>query len=73
MSIRSKGGGTVDIVRSVLGRPCSAVASVRASEDGQAMVEYALILFIVSIAAIGVLTQIGGQISSLFSEINASI
>ena len=37
------------------------------------MVEYALLLFLVSIVSIGVLTLLGGKVSSVFSEINADI
>jgi pilus assembly protein Flp/PilA len=40
-----------------------------AKEDGQAMVEYALILFLVSIVSIAVLSTLGGTVSSVFDEI----
>jgi pilus assembly protein Flp/PilA len=43
---------------------------LRNREDGQAMVEYALILALVSVAAVGVLTLVGTSVSSIFNEIN---
>jgi pilus assembly protein Flp/PilA len=38
-------------------------------EDGQAMVEYALILALVSVVAIGVLTTIGSNIVTIFTSV----
>ena len=38
-------------------------------EEGQALVEYALILSLVSVAAILALTDLGGAISGLFEDI----
>jgi Flp pilus assembly pilin Flp len=43
---------------------------LRDREDGQAMVEYALILSLVSIGAIAILGQIGGNVKSIFVSIN---
>jgi Flp pilus assembly pilin Flp len=40
-------------------------------EEGQAVVEYALVLILVSIAAITLLSAIGAFPSSIFNEINA--
>ena len=50
-----------------------ALASLRAREDGQAMVEYALLLALVAIISIAVLTVLGGSVSSIFDELNADI
>ena len=50
-----------------------AAKALRDREDGQAMVEYALILSMVSVGAIAVLSLIGGNISSIFSDINAEL
>jgi pilus assembly protein Flp/PilA len=61
----------VDMFRALPVRVYLALRSVRDREEGQAMVEYALILFLVSIVSIAVLTQLGGKVSSVFSEINA--
>jgi pilus assembly protein Flp/PilA len=38
--------------------------------DGQAMIEYALILALVSVAAVGILTLLGTSVSTIFDTIN---
>ena len=38
-------------------------------QDGQAMVEYALILVLIAVVVIGVLLILGGQIRSIFTNI----
>jgi pilus assembly protein Flp/PilA len=50
-----------------------AFKGLRDDESGQAMVEYALILALVSVAAITILTTLGGSVSSIFSKINADL
>jgi Flp pilus assembly pilin Flp len=47
-----------------------AARALRDREEGQAMVEYALILSLVSIGAIAILGQIGGNVKSIFVSIN---
>ena len=42
-------------------------------EEGQGLVEYALILVLVSIAAIGTLTILGGSVSGVFTTITSSL
>jgi Flp pilus assembly pilin Flp len=42
-------------------------------DEGQAMVEYALILFLVSIAAIAVLGPLGSAISGVLSNVLAAL
>jgi pilus assembly protein Flp/PilA len=42
-------------------------ASVRDREEGQALVEYALILALVSVAAITILTTLGGNIVNVLT------
>lgn len=42
-------------------------------EKGQTMAEYALILVLVSIVAIGTLFLMGGQISDIFDSITAAL
>jgi Flp pilus assembly pilin Flp len=49
----------------------SAVSSLLSPEEGQTMVEYALILALVSVAAIALLNALGGSISGVFSKVNA--
>ena len=50
-----------------------AARALRDREDGQAMVEYALILSLVAVAAVAVLSTLGTSISSIFSKINDDI
>jgi Flp pilus assembly pilin Flp len=47
-----------------------ALKDLRDGEAGQAMVEYALILALVSVAAVGILAALGTSVSSIFSSIN---
>jgi pilus assembly protein Flp/PilA len=43
------------------------------SEEGQAMVEYALILALVSVVAIGALTVIGTNVNTIFGVIRDAL
>ena len=54
-------------------RPYLAFTALRDREEGQAMVEYALILALVSVAAVGILSVLGTSVSSIFSEINQDL
>jgi pilus assembly protein Flp/PilA len=49
------------------------VRSFFARESGQGLVEYALILVLIAIVVIGVLTLLGGKVSSVFSAINSGL
>jgi pilus assembly protein Flp/PilA len=40
---------------------------------GQGLVEYALILVLVAIVVIGILTQLGGQTSKVFSSVSCAM
>jgi pilus assembly protein Flp/PilA len=42
-------------------------------EDGQGLVEYALILVLIAIVVIGILTLLGGKVSTVFSSINSGL
>jgi pilus assembly protein Flp/PilA len=50
-----------------------ALKDLRDGEEGQAMVEYALILALVSVAAVGILSALGTHVSSIFNEINSDL
>jgi pilus assembly protein Flp/PilA len=43
------------------------------NEDGQGMVEYALILFLISIVAIVFLTQIGLDVSAVYNNVEDAL
>ena len=42
-----------------------------ARQDGQALVEYALILSLIAIVVVVILTALGGQVSAMFSTVSA--
>jgi pilus assembly protein Flp/PilA len=42
-------------------------------EEGQGLVEYALIILLVAIAVIGLLTALGGNVGNTFSTISSSL
>jgi pilus assembly protein Flp/PilA len=44
-----------------------------AKEEGQGLVEYALILVLIAIVVIGILTLLGGKVSEVFSEIDSGL
>jgi pilus assembly protein Flp/PilA len=41
-------------------------------EEGQGLIEYALILVLIAVIVIGVLTVLGKKVSNVFSNINSS-
>jgi Flp pilus assembly pilin Flp len=42
-------------------------------DDGQALVEYALILSLIAVAAVAILGILGGKISGIFTTISSDI
>ena len=48
-------------------------ATTARDEEGQGLVEYALILVLVSIAAIGTLTILGGDVSDVFTTVSDAV
>jgi len=42
-------------------------------EEGQGMVEYALLIVLISIAALVILVLIGPQIQTIFSQVNSAL
>ena len=57
------------MLRAIPMRAYLTLSSLRDREEGQAMVEYALILFLVSVVSIAILTTLGGKVSSVFNEV----
>ena len=49
------------------------ISSIRNREDGQAMVEYALILGLVSVVAIGALTLIGQDVNGVLTAVQTAL
>ncbi|MGI8730544.1 MAG: Flp family type IVb pilin [Solirubrobacteraceae bacterium] len=50
-----------------------AFTDIKEREEGQGLVEYALILVLVSIAAIATLTILGTSVSTVFTDITGSL
>jgi pilus assembly protein Flp/PilA len=46
---------------------------VRRREEGQALVEYALLLALIAVVSIAVLTVLGTKVSHIFSKISSSL
>jgi pilus assembly protein Flp/PilA len=47
--------------------------SARRREEGQALVEYALLLALIAVVSIGVLGALGTKVSHIFSKISSAI
>jgi pilus assembly protein Flp/PilA len=46
---------------------------LRTREEGQALVEYALLLALIAVVSIAVLTLLGTKVSHIFSRISSSL
>lgn len=51
----------------------SRLGAIARREEGQGMVEYALILVLIAIVVIAVLTLVGGHVSDTFSSVNSAL
>jgi Flp pilus assembly pilin Flp len=63
----------VEMLRSLPIRAYLAVAALRDREEGQALVEYALLLSLIAVVSIGILTALGHGVSSIFSKVDAKL
>lgn len=63
----------VEMLHSLTARAYLAVAALRDREEGQALVEYALLLSLIAIVSIVVLGSLGHGVSSIFSRINSEL
>ena len=59
--------------RSLPMRAYLSVLALRDREEGQALVEYALLLSLIAVVSIGVLKLLGQNVSTIFSKVNASL
>ena len=50
-----------------------ATVNLRDREEGQAMVEYALLLSLIAVVSIGILTALGQNVSTIFSSVNSAL
>ena len=51
----------------------SSLDELRDREEGQALVEYALLLALIAVVSIAVLTVLGTKVSHIFSKISTSL
>jgi pilus assembly protein Flp/PilA len=61
------------MLRSLSIRTYLAYRSLKDREEGQALVEYALLLSLIAVAAIAVLTVLGTRVSAIFDKIAEDI
>ena len=61
------------MLRSLPIRAYLAVTALRDREEGQALVEYALLLSLIAVVSIGILTALGKSVSGIFSQVNSSL
>jgi Flp pilus assembly pilin Flp len=59
----------VERLRSTAARTYATLGAARGDEHGQAIVEYALILFLVALVSIAILGTLGETVSSMFSDV----
>ena len=48
-------------------------ADIKEREEGQGLVEYALILVLISVVAIAIMTLVGTSIKEVFSDVNDAL
>jgi pilus assembly protein Flp/PilA len=63
----------VEMLRSLPIRAYLSVVALRDREEGQALVEYALLLSLIAVVSIGILTALGHSVSTIFSSVNNSL
>jgi pilus assembly protein Flp/PilA len=61
------------MIRTLPMRAYLSVLALRDREEGQALVEYALLLSLIAIVSIGILTALGTSVSTIFSQINSAL
>ena len=63
----------MELLRTYQVRLALAVSALRDREEGQALVEYALLLSLIAVVSIGILTALGQSVSGIFSQVNSSL
>jgi len=61
------------MLRSLPMRAYLSVLALRDREEGQAMVEYALLLSLIAVVSIGILTALGKNVSTIFNNVNNAL
>ena len=63
----------MEMFRSLTIKAYLAAATLRDREEGQALVEYALLLSLIAVVSIGILTALGKSVSGIFSSVNSAL
>jgi len=63
----------VEKLLSLPNRTYLAVLALRDREDGQALVEYALLVSLIAVVSIGILTAVGTNVAAIFTKINNAL
>jgi len=63
----------VEKVIAVADRTWLTIADLRDREEGQALVEYALLLSLIAVASIIILQALGLQVANIFSSVNSQL
>ena len=63
----------MEMLRSLPIRAYLAVVALRDREEGQALVEYALLLSLIAVASIVILRALGLQVANIFSNVNNAL
>ena len=63
----------MEMLRSLPMRAYLAATQIREREEGQALVEYALLLSLIAVVSIVILGTLGKQVSHIFSTISAQL
>lgn len=61
------------MIRTLPMRAYLSVLALRDREEGQALVEYALLLSLIAVVSIGILTALGKSVSGIFDSVNNSL
>ena len=74
--VRGRGGapkGEPQMLKLIQTKALMALAGLRDREEGQALVEYALILSLIAVLAIGALTLVGENVTHILSQIGRAL
>lgn len=63
----------MEMLRSFPMRAYLAAVALRDREEGQALVEYALLLSLIAVASIVILRALGLQVANIFSNVNNAL
>ena len=63
----------MEMFRSLPMRAYLQVLALRDREEGQALVEYALLLSLIAVVSIAILTSLGHSVRSIFTSVNTAL